>query len=217
MITIKLCGLRDPQHVKVASDLGVKYVGFVFFNQSPRYLAIEDAESLLDSAPDNLVKVGLLVNPDDQLVRSVCRLNLDIIQLHGSETCERVREIKKVGGLPVIKAVGLNGREDLKKIYSYAKVADQILVDAKPNPDSKLPGGNGLQFDWELIRNNSWDFPWFLAGGLNEKNVLEALMKTNAKQIDLSSGIEDEDGQKDVTKIRKFVHKVKNYEDYKEC
>ncbi len=214
MVSIKICGLREPSHVKIAWELGVKYIGVVFYQDSPRFLTIEHARPLLRYAPEGLIKVGLVVNPDDELIRSVCSLNLNMIQLHGSETMERVQEIRKVSGLPIIKAVGLGAREDLKKVHHFAKVADQILIDAKPNANSDLPGGNGLSFDWELIKNNSWDFPWFLAGGLNEKNILEALKKTHARQIDLSSGVEDKDGRKDINKIISFMHTVKEYQEF---
>ena len=214
MVNIKLCGLREPSHIKIAWELGVKYVGVVFFQDSPRSLTIERARPLLRYAPEGLVKVGLVVNPDDELVRSLCSLNLDMIQLHGSETMERVQEIRSASGLPIIKAVGLGKREDLTKVYHFAEVADQILIDAKPNASRNLPGGNGLSFDWELIKNNSWNFPWFLAGGLNENNIVEALKKTDARQIDLSSGVEDNVGRKDINKIVRFVQKVKEYEKF---
>ena len=214
MVNIKLCGLKEPSHIKTAWELGVKYIGVVFFQDSPRSLTIEHARPLLRYAPEGLVKVGLVVNPNDELIRSVCSLNVNMIQLHGSETIERVKQIKDASGLPVIKAVGLGVREDLTKVNHFAKVADQILIDAKPNANSNLPGGNGLSFDWELIKNNCWKFPWFLAGGLHENNVVEALKKTDARQIDLSSGVEDKDGRKDLNKIVKFVQKVKEYEEF---
>jgi len=214
MVNIKLCGLREPFHIKSAWELGVKYIGIVFFENSPRYVTINDARNLLDNAPNGLVKVGLVVNPDDKLVRSISSLNLDMLQLHGSETIERVQEIRKVSELPIIKALGVRVKEDLKYAKKYAEVADQILIDAKPNSNKKSPGGNGLKFDWNLLRGNSWDFPWFLAGGLTEANLLQALKTTNAKQIDLSSGVEDKVGRKDINKIIKFVQKVKEYEEY---
>ena len=213
MVNIKLCGLKEPSHMETAWKLGVKYVGVVFFNHSPRSLTIEDARPLLENAPKDLVKVGLVVNPDDELVRLVSDLNLDMIQLHGLETISRVQEIRKVSGLDIIKALGVREKADLKKVYQYAKVADQILIDAKPESDVDLPGGNGTQFNWDLIKEKSWTFPWFLAGGINEANLLEALKKTNAKQVDLSSGVEDQHGRKDIDRIVRFVKKVKEYEE----
>ncbi len=213
MVNIKLCGLREPDHMKYAWELGIKYVGVVFFNRSPRFVTIEDAKPLLNNAPERLIKVGLVVDPDDEMVKLVSSLNLDMLQLHGSETLERVREIRSASGLSIIKAIGVRVKEDLKNTSKYAEVADQILIDAKPTLNSELPGGNGVQFNWDLIKDASWDFPWFLAGGLNENNLLGALRKTNAKQVDLSSGVEDENGRKNVKKIVKFVQKVKEYEE----
>ncbi len=211
MINIKLCGLSEPNHFTVARELGVKYVGVVFFDDSPRSLNIEIARSILENVPEGLLKIGLLVNPNNELVRKIASLNLNMIQLHGSETVERVQEIRMTTGMPIIKAVGLKEKEDLKSVYKYSQVADQVLIDAKPNSDNALPGGNGLKFDWKLIQNNNWKFPWFLAGGLTEENLFEALKKTKAKQVDVSSGIEDKTGKKDLYKIKAFVEKVKEY------
>ncbi len=213
MVNIKLCGLSEPNHFAIAHELGVKYVGVVFFEDSPRSLNIESARSILENVPEGLLKIGLLVNPKNELLRKVAGLNLNMIQLHGSETVERVQEIRMTTGMPIIKAVGLKEKEDLKSVHKYSQVADQVLIDAKPNSDNDLPGGNGLKFDWKLIQNNNWKFPWFLAGGLKEENLFEALKKTNAKQVDVSSGVEDKTGKKDVYKIKAFVKKVKEYKE----
>ncbi|MFL2790930.1 MAG: phosphoribosylanthranilate isomerase [Paracoccaceae bacterium] len=214
MVKIKLCGLCEPTHFEVAWELGVKYVGLVFVEKSPRSISIDYARSILENVPQGLVKVGLLVNPKNDFIQKIASLNLNMIQLHGSETVERVHEIRRTTGMEIIKAVGLNRKEDLKGIYKYSQVADQVLIDAKPSSNKDLPGGNGLKFDWKLIKNNTWKFPWFLAGGLNEGNLLEALKETNAKQVDVSSGIEDKNGRKDVNKIIGFVEKVKEYKGF---
>ena len=97
MVNIKLCGLSEPNHFTVAHELGVKYVGVVFFEDSPRSLNIESARSILENVPEGLLKIGLLVNPKNELVRKVAGLNLNMIQLHGSETVERVQEISRHG------------------------------------------------------------------------------------------------------------------------
>tara|TARA_A100001011_G_scaffold380491_1_gene447887 strand:- start:664 stop:1320 length:657 start_codon:yes stop_codon:yes gene_type:complete len=212
MIEIKLCGLKEPSHIKVAFDLGIKYIGFVFFEKSPRFLKHDTAKSLISLTPPDIKKVGLVVNPNDDLLNSISDLDLDILQLHGSEPISRVKEIKSKFGISLIKAIGVQDKKDLDLIEDYSEVADQLLIDAKPNVDSTSPGGNGIKFDWKILRNESWNFPWFLAGGLNEDNISKAISITNAKKVDLSSGVEDNIGQKSKIKIINFVKKLREYE-----
>jgi len=107
--------------------------------------------------------------------------------------------------LPVMKAVGIAGSDDLALLDDYARVADQLLVDAKPPRGSALPGGNGLSFDWRLIAGRRWPVPWMLAGGLTPENVAEAVRLTGARQIDVSSGVESAPGLKDATRIAAFL------------
>jgi Phosphoribosylanthranilate isomerase len=113
-------------------------------------------------------------------------------------------EISARFGLPVMKAVGVAGPEDLERLDAYARVADQLLVDAKPPKDSALPGGNGVAFDWRLIAGRRWPVPWMLAGGLTPENVAEAVRLTGARQVDVSSGVESAPGVKDAGKIAAF-------------
>ena len=139
---------------------------------------------------EGICKVGLVVNPTNpELDALTATVPLDMIQLHGSETPERVAEVKQRYGLPVMKAVGVATADDLLVLDSYAPVADQLLVDTKPPKDAKLPGGNGLAFDWTLIAGRRWNVPWMLAGGLNAGTVAEAIRVTGARQVDLSSAV----------------------------
>ena len=212
MIEIKLCGLKEPSHIEVAFNLGVKYIGFVFFEKSPRFLKNETAKSLIALTPPGIIKVGLVVNPSDDCLNLISGLGLDMLQLHGSEPIDRVKEIKSKFNFPLIKAIGINKEKDLDLVECYSKVADHLLIDAKPNPENILPGGNGVKFDWKILEKKSWDFPWFLAGGLNKNNITEALSITKAKKVDLSSGVEDSRGRKNINKITNFVKKIKKYE-----
>ena len=212
MIEIKLCGLKEPSHIEVAFNLGIKYLGFVFFEKSPRFLRNDIAKSLISHTPPGIMKVGLVVNPSDDCLNSISVLNLDMLQLHGSESIDRVKEIKSKFNFSLIKAIGIKEKKDLDLVESYSKVADHLLIDAKPSPNSSLPGGNGIKFDWTILEKKSWDFSWFLAGGLNVNNITEALRMTKAKKVDLSSGVEDSKGRKSITKITKFVKKIKKYE-----
>ena len=204
-IRVKYCGLSKPADVKAAVAAGAAYVGFVFFAKSPRNLALDRARDLAISVPPGVAKVALTVNADDRTLEEIVRtVPLDMLQLHGSESPERVAELRARYGLPVMKAVGVAEPADLPALDSYAKVADQILVDAKPPPGADLPGGNGLAFDWRLIANRRWPVPWMLAGGLTPENVASAITMTGARQVDVSSGVESAPGVKDGEKIRRF-------------
>ncbi|MDF0596695.1 phosphoribosylanthranilate isomerase [Psychromarinibacter halotolerans] len=199
---IKFCGLSRPEDVAAAAKAGAAYVGFVFFPKSPRNVSIETAAELAAEVPVGICKVALTVNADNELLdRITDTVPLDMLQLHGKETPERVAEVKARYGLPVMKAVGIATEDDLPTLETYVSVADQILLDAKPSPDDDRPGGNGVAFDWTLIANRRWPVPWMLAGGLTPDNVAEAVRLTGARQVDLSSGIESAPGVKDPAKI----------------
>ncbi|WP_415402126.1 phosphoribosylanthranilate isomerase [Tateyamaria sp. SN3-11] len=208
-VSVKICGLSRPEHVTAAVDAGAAYVGFVFFEKSPRNVSFETARALALDVPVGVAKVALVVNADnaflDELTRTV---PLDVLQLHGAETPERVAEIKARYGLPVMKAVGVADESDLVNIDTYARVADQILVEAKPPKGSDRPGGNGKTFDWQLIANRRWPVPWMLAGGLTQDNVAEAVRITGARTVDLSSSVESAPGEKDAGLIRAFIDRV---------
>ena len=192
--------------VRACADAGANYMGLVFFEKSPRNITVPAAWELALAAPMGLVKVALVVNPSDAELDAITgTVPLDMLQLHGRETPKRVAEVKARYGLPVMKAVGIADGDDLPKLESYFGVADQILVDAKPPKGGELPGGNGLSFDWRLIAGRRWPCPWMLAGGLTSENVAEAVTMTGAKQVDVSSGVEDAPGQKNAELIQKFV------------
>lgn len=165
-IRVKICGLTDAGAVAAAARLGAAYLGFVFFPKSPRNLDLETAAALAADVPPGLAKVALTVDADDTALEAlVDRVPVDILQLHGREPPERVAAIRARFGLPVMKAVGVAGEADLPALAEHARVADQLLVDAKPPKGAALPGGNGLAFDWRLIANRRWPVPWMLAGG----------------------------------------------------
>lgn len=205
-MNVKICGLTTPETVAAAAEAGARYIGFVFFAKSPRNLSVEDARALAADVPPGVMKVALVVNADDALIDQIADLPIDMIQLHGAETPERVSEVRARSGLPVMKAIGISGRDDVEKIDVYATVADQLLIDAKPPKGGDIPGGNGLSFDWRLVANRTWTRPWMLAGGLGADNVAEAIALTGAKQIDISSGVETAPGVKDPTLIRDFMN-----------
>lgn len=203
---VKICGLTDAEGMAAAVDAGARYVGLVFFAKSPRHVTVPQAAALAAQVPLGIAKVGLFVDPDDDLLARVLRdVPLDMIQLHGNETPARVTELRAMTGLPVIKAVGIADAGDLASLWDYGLVADMLLIDAKPPRDAELPGGNGLAFDWRLLVGRQMLKPWLLAGGLTPDNVHEALRLTRAPGVDVSSGVESAPGQKDPALIHRFV------------
>ena len=205
-IRVKICGLTRPDDLAAAVNAGASYVGFVFFAKSPRHLTIEAARALALTVPEGVAKVALSVDADDAFLDALtAEVPLDMLQLHGAEPPTRVTEVKARYGLPVMKAVGLASADDLPQLVQYARVADQLLVDAKPPRDATRPGGNALAFDWKLIAGRRWPCPWMLAGGLTPETVAQAIHLTGAKQIDVSSGVESAPGIKDAGLIRAFI------------
>ena len=208
-IRVKICGLTSAEAVAAAADAGARYVGFVFFPKSPRNISVDLAAELAAEVPPGIAKVALVVNADNTLLDEITsRVPLDMLQLHGSETPERVAEVRARYGLPVMKAVGIADAADLARIDDYIGVADQILVDAKPPKEAELPGGNGLAFDWRLVQGRHWAVPWMLAGGLTPRNVALAAKLTGARQVDVSSGVESGPGVKDEGLVRDFLGAV---------
>jgi len=203
---VKICGLTSSEALDASVRSGAAYVGFNFFPKSPRNLLIEAARSLALEVPEGVAKVAVLVDADEDLLDEImANVPLDMLQLHGNETTERVTFIKTRYGLPVMKAVGVADAPDLESIEAYSSVADQILVDAKPPKEAVLPGGNGLTFDWRLVAGRRWSVPWMLAGGLTPDNVGEAVRLTGAQQVDVASGVESAPGIKDISAISSFI------------
>jgi phosphoribosylanthranilate isomerase len=205
-VRVKICGLRSEADVAAVAAAGAAYAGFVFFAKSPRNLSIAEARALALAAPEGLCKVALTVDADDAALDALVEgVPLDMLQLHGHETPARVAEVKARYGLPVMKAMGVAGEDDLAGLIEMSLAADQLLIDAKPPKGAALPGGNGLAFDWRLLVGRKWLKPWMLAGGLTPENVAAAVRLTGARQVDVSSGVESAPGVKDPGRIAAFV------------
>mgnify|MGYP002725606552 CR=1 FL=1 len=209
-IAVKICGLRDAHAVAAAVDGGAAMVGFVFFPPSPRNITPEQASALTKDVPEGVTRVGLCVDADDEtLADIVATAGIDMLQLHGSETPERVKDIRERFGLPVMKALLVATPEDVKTTAEYEAVADRLLFDAKPPKEATRPGGNAEAFDWSLVKDNSCNKPWLLAGGLTAENLAEAVKTSGAEAVDVSSGVEDAPGIKSVEKIAAFLAAAK--------
>lgn len=212
-IDIKICGVNTAESLAAAVKAGANYIGFVFYPPSPRAVTPEEAGALALVVPPSVRKVGLFVDPSDEMLADVLRtVPLDVIQLHGGESPERVLEIRARTGKPVFKAIRIETQEDVSLAHTYEDSADFLLFDAKP-PKSMplaLPGGNGLAFDWGLISGARWKGGWILSGGLTPDNVADAMEQSGATFVDVSSGVEDRPGLKSPEKIEAFITAARN-------
>jgi phosphoribosylanthranilate isomerase len=205
-VLIKICGLKTPEALDVALDAGADMVGFVFFPPSPRDLGLQAARILGARVRGRAAKVALTVNANNHLLRDIIEaLKPDMLQLHGTETPERVAVVRSQFGLPVMKALPIAERRDLSPIRLYAKVADRLIFDARPPREATRPGGLGRPFDWKLLAGINPGVPVMLSGGLTADNVADAVAITRATGVDVSSGVERAPGVKDPDKIRAFI------------
>lgn len=210
-VEAKICGINAAEAMRAAVDGGAAYVGLVFYPPSPRYVTPTEAAALARLAPAGVVKVGLFVDIGDAVLAEVLsQVPLDVLQLHGAETPERVRDIEAATGLRVMKAIKIAAAEDVAAAEPYVGVADRLLFDAKAPPDLQgaLPGGNALKFDWQLLGGRTWPCPWMLSGGLDAGNVAEAVAISGAPAVDVSSGVEQRPGFKSTERIAAFLAAV---------
>jgi phosphoribosylanthranilate isomerase len=209
-LSVKICGLSTRETLDVALDAGADMVGFVFFPASPRYISLGVAEDLGRQVRGRALKVALSVDADDELLENIVEvLRPDLLQLHGSESIARVRDIKARFKLPVMKVIGIATKADLAGLAGHAAVADRILFDARAPKDATRPGGLGEPFDWHLLEGLELKIPFMVSGGLTVANVAEAMRITGAGGVDLSSGVESAPGVKDPEKIRAFIRAVR--------
>jgi phosphoribosylanthranilate isomerase len=204
--TVKICGLATAATLEAALDAGADMVGLVFFAKSPRFVGLDHAHELAALARDRAKIVALTVDAEDDLLAAIVRVvGPDMLQLHGRETPQRVAAIKQAFALPAMKAIGVAEAADFARARDYEGVADWLLIDAKPPKDAALPGGNGRPFDWRLARGFAPKIPWLLSGGLDPDNVGEAIARSGARGVDVSSGVERAPGVKDEDKIAAFA------------
>jgi len=208
-VEAKICGLSTPETVDAAVEAGAGFVGFVTFPRSPRHIESLDLLKALGArVPPRVIRVGLFVDADDALIDARLATGaIDMLQLHGAETPERLAALKARTGKPVMKAIKVAVPADVERgIAVYAGVVDRLMFDAA---DGTLPGGNAKAFDWTFLSGRTVPLPWFLAGGLNPGNVAEAVRVTGARAVDVSSGVEATRGVKSTELIRAFLGAVR--------
>jgi phosphoribosylanthranilate isomerase len=212
-LLVKICGLSTRETLDVALGSGADMVGFVFFSPSPRNISLETARELGKQAKGRAFKVALTVDADDAMLSNIVEtLGPDILQLHGNETTARLRDVKAKFGLPVMKVLPVEIAADLAPLAGYATAADRILFDARAPKGATRPGGLGAVFDWHLLENLDLELPFMVSGGLNARNVAEAVRVTRAG-VDVSSGVESSPGVKDPELIRDFIRAARACEE----
>lgn len=209
-LDIKICGLKTDGALAAALAGGASHVGFIFFAKSPRYVDPLEAGRLRQAATGKAQAVAVTVDASDAFLDEiVAKMHPDMLQMHGSETPERVAQVKARYGLPVMKALSVSEAADLERIKPFIGVADRFLFDAKPPKDSELPGGNGVAFDWHILAGLDASVDYMLSGGLNAANIGDALRLANPPGIDISSGVESAPGVKDPALIEQFFRAVR--------
>ncbi len=209
-MNIKICGVKTIEVAQAAIEGGATHIGFIFFRRSPRNITPAKAAEIASHIKNKIKTVVVTVNADDELLNEITSLfSPDYIQLHGSETPERAREIKRKFGLKIIKAISVREQKDIFAADEFKDIADHILFDAKPNADSKLPGGNAISFDWKILSRFKPEYEYILSGGLTSENVKTAIKLTGTRFVDVSSGVESSPGNKDISMVKSFIESAK--------
>lgn len=208
-VRAKICGINTVDAAEAAAANGAGFVGFVFYPPSPRHLGPDRAAEIAAALGGRVSTVGLFVDADDETIAGVlARVPLDMLQLHGGESPDRIGAVRARHGRPVMKAIAVSEAADLDRARDYDGAADWLLFDARPEPESELPGGNARAFDWHVLSGTRFSRPWMLSGGLSAANVAKAVAVTGAETVDVSSGVEDRRGHKDPDLIAAFLSAV---------
>ena len=209
-IKVKICGLSDEASVHAATRAGADFVGFVYFEKSRRHVSAARAGELKKLLPEHVKSVSVLVDPSDALLIDITKhFAPDYLQLHGSESAERVLHIKQQFATRIIKVVKVQNAADIEAVKGFEQIADMLMFDATAPKGADLPGGNGVAFDWSLLKEKTFTLPWFLSGGLTPQNVKAAIEASGASMVDVSSGVESAPGVKDAGKIESFIKAAK--------
>ena len=205
---VKICGITTITDANFAISFGADYLGFIFYPKSKRYISYDSCKEIIDVIKDKIKTVAVTVDPSDNDILEINKLGVDYIQLHGSETVERVTEIKTKCTSPIIKAFGINTIDDLEQTTNYRDLSEFFLFDYKPS-STEMPGGNAKSFDWDILTNQKLEKEFFLSGGLDIYNLEIALKNNITSFFDVSSSVESSPGVKDTLKIKQFIDKVK--------
>lgn len=205
-VDVKICGVNAPGIVDAAVAGGARFVGFVFFPRSPRFVPPASAAMLAARIPSRVLRVAVVVDADDEtLADLLSRVPIDLLQLHGAEPAERVADVRVRFRVPVMKAIAVADPADVDGAAAYVGVADRLLFDARAPAGAARPGGNAQRFDWRLLAGRRWPVPWMLAGGIDAANLADAVRQSGAPAVDVSSGVEDAPGVKSVARVEELL------------
>ncbi|MGR4001258.1 MAG: phosphoribosylanthranilate isomerase [Alphaproteobacteria bacterium] len=206
-IECKICGLKSARDLETAKAYGARWAGFVHYPASPRHVSLEDAARIVNATGlgARIGGVSVVVDPDDAQIEAIAEIfSPRALQLSGSESIERVADLKSRYSFEVFKALHISGADDFTEVLHYADVADRLLLEAPAPPDG-LPGGNAVTLDWVILKDLDLRTPWFLAGGLNPENLARAVAESGAGAVDVSSGVEEGLGVKSRQRIQDFL------------
>ncbi len=203
---IKICGIRSLEDLKDVKENKAFWYGLIFFKKSPRNVSVDEAELLVKNTPKFINPVAVTVNPEESFIKKLISKGIVNIQLHGNESPDFCQYLKNKYNIKIFKAIGVEDYKDIKLADLYTNIADWIIFDKK---DDKLYGGTGKNFDWNILSKIDINIKYIISGGLNHKNVKDALEKTNASGVDVSSGVESELGVKSKELIKKFCEAAK--------
>ncbi|QIL77757.1 phosphoribosylanthranilate isomerase [Hymenobacter sp. HDW8] len=204
---IKVCGMREANSLAAVAALQPNFLGFIFYPKSSRYVGQELSAASLENLPPNIKKVGVFVNEATEVIRQrVQEFELNAVQLHGDETPAQCQVLRSPD-LLVIKAFALGGNFDFDTLLPYVPHCDYFLFDTK----GEQPGGNGLVFDWQLLRDYSLTVPYFLAGGLDltHAETLRNLQLPGLFAVDLNSRFEISPGMKDSARLQQMFQQLR--------
>ncbi len=195
---IKICGITDLESAEFCIDQNANYLGFVFYEHSPRNIMNKNISETLEKIKNRINLVAVTNDPSEPLIEKISNLPFNFIQVHGSVLPDKLAEIKNATGMRIIKAFNILSSVDLNDVIEYQDIADFYLFDSKSS-------GSGKVFDWDILRDREINKDFFLSGGLNPDNISKAIEKTGTKYIDVSSGVEQRVGIKDKKLIEQFI------------
>ena len=204
---IKICGMREPENILAAAQLKPDLLGFIFYQESPRYAGTYLDPVILSNLPIDIRKAGVFVNSDFNIIQdTVAKYSLDVVQLHGNESPELCARIKN-SGIQVIKAFNISDTTDPKVFDDFIEYTDYFLFDAR----SPKFGGSGQKFDWKLLDMMDRGHQFFLSGGISPQDIdnIAAISNQSFHGIDLNSRFEIKPGLKDIEKLEIFINEVK--------
>jgi phosphoribosylanthranilate isomerase len=208
-LIIKICGIKTPALLEATIEAGADMVGFMHFERSPRHVDLEVLQQLISIARGRIETCVVLVNPDNSTVVEVAALSPDWLQLHGPETPHRVEAIRDEAGIAILKAVSIGSADDVAGVAQFESVADRLLLDAKAPKGADRSGGNGITFDWTLLKALDPALGFMLSGGLTPETVGDAIRQVRPMGVDVSSGVETAPGVKSAELIRSFTARAR--------